>query len=192
MPLFIFSLFNKLKKMNLENLIGQNAAQKIKISGINILQACENEIQYVAGKAAAKKITAAKQLILSPDEKKQIKSSNDAYQIVKDLQFLDHERFEVLALNRKNKVIERILIGVGGLSFVVCDTKIIFKRLLLCGASNFICVHNHPSGSLEPSQNDIDITRKINEIGQLLDIKLADHIIVGGNSYFSFTDKGWL
>jgi len=177
--------------MNLENLIGLNAAQKIKMSGINVLHACENEIQYIAGKAAAKKITAAKQLIFSPDEKPIIKSSNEAYQLVKDLQFLDHERFEILALNRQNKLIDRILIGIGGLCVVVCDSRIIFKKLLICGASSFICVHNHPSGKNQPSQNDIDITRRLNEIGILMDIKLQDHIIVAGTTYFSFTDSGY-
>ena len=178
--------------MNLEILIGAKAAQKIQKSGINILQACEMEIEYIAGKAAAKKIKAAKELISSEDDKTQIRSSNDAYQIVKDLQFLDHERFEVLALNRQNKVIERILISQGGVAGTLVDLKILYKRLLICGASGFICVHNHPSGNPQPSQHDFDLTRKIKEGSQLLDLKLYDHIIVAGNSFTSFTDKGYI
>jgi DNA repair protein RadC len=176
--------------MNLEILIGAKAAQKIQKSGINILQACDIEIEYIAGRAAAKKIKAAKELINSEDDKTQIRSSNDAYQIVKDMQFLDHERFEVLALNRNNKVMERILISQGGVAATVVDLKILFKRLLICGASGFICVHNHPSGSLQPSQHDIDLTRKINEGAQLIDLRLYDHIIVAGNSFYSFVDNG--
>ena len=176
--------------MNLEILIGAKAAQKIQKSGINILQACDIEIEYIAGRAAAKKIKAAKELINSEDDKTQIRSSNDAYQIVKDMQFLDHERFEVLALNRNNKVMERILISQGGVAATVVDLKILFKRLLICGASGFICVHNHPSGNLQPSQNDFDLTRKIKEGAHLIDLKLYDHIIVAGNSYFSFVDNG--
>lgn len=176
--------------MNLEILIGAKAAQKIQKSGINILQACDIEIEYIAGKAAAKKIKAAKDLINAEDDKTQIRSSNDAYQIVKDMQFLDHERFEVLALNRNNKVMERILISQGGVASTIVDLKILYKRLLICGASGFICVHNHPSGSLQPSQNDFDLTRKIKEGAQLLDLKLYDHIIVAGNSFYSFVDNG--
>jgi len=176
--------------MNLEILIGAKAAQKIQKSGINILQACEMEIEYIAGKTAAKKIKAAKELISSEDDKTQIRNSNDAYQLVKDLQFLDHERFEVLALNRQNKVIERILISQGGVAATVVDTKILFKRLLICGASGFICVHNHPSGNLQPSQDDFNLTRRINECAKIIDIRLFDHIIVAGNSFYSFVDNG--
>jgi DNA repair protein RadC len=178
--------------MNLEILIGAKAAQKIQSSGINILQACDIEIEYIAGKAAAKKIKAAKSLINTEDEKAQIRSANDAYQIVKDMQFLDHERFEVLALNRNNKVMERILLSQGGMSSTVVDLKILFKRLLICGANGFICVHNHPSGNTQPSQNDIDLTRKIKEGGHLLDLRLYDHIIVAGNTFYSFMDNGYI
>lgn len=176
--------------MNLEILIGSKAAEKIQKSGINILQASENEIEYIAGKAAAKKIKAAKSIINTNQDKIQILRSNDAYQIVKDLQFLDHERFEVLALNRANKVIERILISIGGVAATVVDRKILFKRLIICGASGFICVHNHPSGSKNPSQDDINLTRVLIEAGEIMDIKLRDHIIVAGNSYYSFVDNG--
>ena len=178
--------------MNLEILIGAKAAQKIQKSGINILQACDIEIEYIAGKAAAKKIKAAKSLINAEDDKTQIRRSNDAYELVKDLQFLDHERFEVLALNRANKVIERILISQGGIAATVVDTKILFKRILICGASGFICVHNHPSGNLQPSQDDISLTRRIMECSTILDLKLYDHIIVAGNSFYSFVDNGHL
>jgi len=177
--------------MNLEILVGAKAAEKIQKSGINILQACEIEIQYIAGKNAAKKIEAAKHFTNIEDEKIQIKSSNNAYQIVKDLQFLDHERFEVLALNINNKVIERILISQGGSSSTVVDTKILFKRLLICGASNFICIHNHPSGNENPSQNDIELTKKLVNAGTILDLKLLDHIIVAGNNYYSFADNSF-
>lgn len=176
--------------MNLQNLIGAKAADKIKISGINILQACEMEIQYIAGKTAAKKITAAKELLSNEIDKIQIKSSNDIYQIVKDLQFLDHERFEVLALNRANIIIERIVISQGGTCATVVDMKILFKRLLICGASAFACVHNHPSGNTNASEADIKLTKKIVSAALLLDLVMIDHVIVAGKHYTSFTDSG--
>lgn len=178
--------------MNLQNLVGQNAAQKLEKSGINILHANEQDIKYIAGETAAKKISAAKQLFFSTDEKKQIKSSNDSYQLVRELQFLGHEEFYILALNRNNKVIDKILISVGGTYSTVVDQKIIFRKLLLCGASGFICAHNHPSGNLQPSKDDILLTDRLREISLLLDIKLIDHIIIAGNSYTSFSDMGYL
>lgn len=180
--------------MELTKLFGIKTAEKIKKSGINIFQCLDSEIEYIAGKKAAEKIKAVKNLILSKDYKNEIviKRSSHVYDIFKDMQFLDHEQFEVLALNRTNKVIERILISIGGVSFVLVDMKILFKRLLLSGASNFILVHNHPSGSLVISQEDLDITRKINEASMLLDLKLCDHVIIAGNSFKSFADEGIL
>lgn len=174
----------------LEILIGTKAADKIQKSGINILQACEIEIEYIAGKTAAKKITAAKKMLNNDNNRLQIKSSDDAYQILKDMQFLDHERFEVLALNRANIIIERIVISQGGLDATVVDLKILFKRLLICGASGFICAHNHPSGNLDASVSDINLTKRIIDAGLIIGIKLYDHIIVAGKNYISFADKG--
>ena len=176
--------------MNLEILIGAKAAQKIQKSGINILQACDIEIEYIAGPKAAKKIQAAKSLIMDIELPEQIKSSNNAYQYVKDMYQLDHEQFIVLALNRQNKVIDKITISQGGMCSTIVDFKILFRRLLIAGATGFIAVHNHPSGNLEPSQDDIKLTRRMIDAGLIIDIKCYDHLIVAGLNYYSFADNG--
>lgn len=176
--------------MKLDILIGKVAAKKIVTSGINVLQASEQEIQYIAGKSAAHKITAAKSLLNNENNNGKIISSFSAYQLVKDMYMLDHEQFVVLALNRANKVIDRIMISAGGTSSTVVDMKILFKRLLIAGACSFIAAHNHPSGNMQPSQQDIDLTKKILEAGKILELVMLDHIIVAGNGYYSFADNG--
>ena len=120
-----------------------------------------------------------------------IGSSQDAYAILapqlKDLQL---EEFWVLLLNRNNRVIAEKLVSQGGVSGTVVDPKIIFKLALDHLASAIILCHNHPSGNLQPSQQDIDITRKIVTAGVAIEIKVLDHLIVAQEGYFSFADEG--
>lgn len=126
-------------------------------------------------------------------ERKQIKMSKDTADIfIPLLSDLMHEEFHVLFLNRSNKIIKRMKVSQGGLSGTVTDVRIIFKEAINCLASAIIVCHNHPSGNLKPSESDTKITQKIKESGALLDIQLLDHIIVGGDEYFSYADNGLL
>ena len=125
------------------------------------------------------------------DEKPKIGSSGDAFEIVKgDLIDLPHEEFWVLLLNRANRVIKKKRISEGGVSGTVADPKIIFKMALEELASGIIVAHNHPSGNLRASQQDIDLTKKLKEAGKFLEIQLLDHLIVANQKYFSFADEG--
>lgn len=122
-----------------------------------------------------------------------ILTSNDAYLCLKDkVSDLAYEEFWVIYLNRGNRIIRTEKISQGGISGTVVDTKIIAKMAVECLASNIILVHNHPSGNLEPSVQDKQITKKISEACSLLDVKLLDHIIIGQKSYRSFSDEGEL
>ncbi len=104
-----------------------------------------------------------------------------------------YESFYLLCLNRANAVLGASLISKGGTSGTVVDIKIIFATALKAGASNIIVAHNHPSGSLSPSQADIDITKKIKQAGEIMQIPLLDHIILTyDNGYYSFADEGML
>jgi DNA repair protein RadC len=130
---------------------------------------------------------------LDPEEKAKITSSKDAYdQISAHLLDLPHEEFWVLLLNRANRVIKKVQISQGGVAGTVADPKIIFKSALEELASGVIIAHNHPSGNLNASQADIELTKKIKEGGRLLEIQLLDHIIVAGQKYLSFADEGLL
>jgi DNA repair protein RadC len=92
--------------------------------------------------------------------------------------------------NRANKVLGIFELSTGGVSGTVADPKLIFAAALKVAASGLILSHNHPSGNLQPSQADIDLTRKIKEAGKLLEIQLLDHIILTTEGYYSFADEG--
>ncbi|MBD99249.1 MAG: hypothetical protein CMO34_05345 [Verrucomicrobia bacterium] len=124
-------------------------------------------------------------------QRRKIQSSQTAYEEIADvLSDLPHEEFWVMYMNRANELIGRKHISKGGVSGTVADVKIILKQALELLSSSLIVCHNHPSGNLKPSQEDIQLTKKISEAAKNIDMKLLDHIIVGNNAYFSFADEG--
>ena len=101
------------------------------------------------------------------------------------------EKFGIICLDTKNKVIGIHIIGVGGLASCNVEIRGIFQRALLNNAMSIILFHNHPSGDPTPSNEDIDITRKIAEAGEVMTIKVLDHIIVGDEGrYVSLAERG--
>ena len=127
------------------------------------------------------------------DEVKQLTSSSVVYQLMKG--HLQDERFEqfwVVTVNRKHNYIGKYRISDGGVHATVADPKRIFYNAINDLASGIFLLHNHPSGNLKPSHEDIKLTKKIMEAGKHLDIYVLDHIIVTQNSYFSFADNGIL
>lgn len=124
------------------------------------------------------------------ENKNKISSSSDAYGIFyPEMSDLVKEEFWILLLNRANHLIKKIRVSEGGLSGTVADPKVIFKSALDNNASSIILGHNHPSNNLKPSQNDIDLTKKLVAAGKLLDISVLDHLIVGSDSFYSFADE---
>lgn len=103
---------------------------------------------------------------------------------------LNHEEFWVLFLNNNMKVLHKSQLSKGGMTGTVVDVRIIFKMALENNATSIILVHNHPSGSLKPSEADINITKKISAAGFTLDVLVLDHVIITENAYFSFKDEG--
>lgn len=128
-----------------------------------------------------------------PEQKIKIHSSQDGFDFIKgDLMDIDHEEFWIILLKRNNEIIQKQRISQGGVSGTVVDSKIIFKKALEEMASGLILVHNHPSGNLKASNEDIQLTKKIKAAGTSLDISLLDHLIIGGNSFYSFADENML
>ena len=109
-----------------------------------------------------------------------------------DLQDLKHEEFHVLYLNRGNYVLQKKQISIGGISGTVADGKIIFKTALELNASGIILAHNHPSGRLNPSEQDRKLTQQLKEFGKLIDIDILDHLIISESGYYSFADEGMI
>lgn len=123
-------------------------------------------------------------------ERPKITSSLDVFQVMHSVVgSLPHEEFWVLLLNNNNNVIFKFQISKGGLTQTIVDVRMVFKTALEHLATSLILVHNHPSGQLQPSKADLDITEKIKQAGLLLDIKLLDHVIVTADHYFSFLDE---
>jgi DNA repair protein RadC len=156
------------------------------------------DLMKIKGIGEAKAITIISALELgrrrkeiNTTERPKINGSKDAYELVKgDLMDLPHEEFWVIMLNRANRLLKKHQISLGGVHGTVADPKIIFKTALESLASGIIVAHNHPSGNLTPSQQDIDLTKKLKEAGKLLEIQLLDHVIIASKNYFSFADEG--
>lgn len=124
-------------------------------------------------------------------ELKKITSSKIIFELMQPIiGELPHEEFWVLYLNNSNKVLSKSQQGKGGITGTLVDTRLVFKAALELGATALILCHNHPSGSLAPSDADKQITQKLKSAGQHLDIQVLDHIIITENGYFSFIDDG--
>lgn len=150
------------------------------------------------GEAKAVSIVAAMELARrKPAEdqipRKSVHSSKDAFHWMKPyFADLQHEEFHILLLNRKNDIIASTPISQGGIAGTVVDGKMVFKKALDFKASYIILAHNHPSGNLKPSEQDLQLTRKLVSFGKMIDLPVVDHLIFTDNSYFSFADNGEL
>lgn len=105
---------------------------------------------------------------------------------------LDVEIFYVLYLNRANHIVKQKQMSQGGIHATVVDVRVILREALLSQATSIIISHNHPSGRLEPSAQDIALTKDLKNAAQTLDINLMDHLIIAGRNYYSFADQGKL
>ncbi|TAE38664.1 MAG: DNA repair protein RadC [Sphingobacteriales bacterium] len=105
---------------------------------------------------------------------------------------IGHEEFWIILLSQANKVTHKFMVSTGGKTSTVTDPKIVYKLALENNATGIVLAHNHPSGNLKPSQQDIKLTNKMVEAGKLLDIRVIDHVIFGENAYFSFADQSML
>lgn len=126
-------------------------------------------------------------------ERPLINTSGLAYEFLKtDLEDLPHEEFWVVFLNGGCRAIEKQMIGKGGHDFTPVDIRVILQHALACRATALVLAHNHPSGTLLPSQADRQLTEKIQAAAAFLDLQLLDHIIITDCDYYSFTDQGLL
>ena len=126
-------------------------------------------------------------------ERKKITSSNSVFEYVQPIiGDLPHEEFWILYLNNSNKIIKSAQLSKGGITGTIVDVRLAFKEALQLGAVGIILAHNHPSGTLKPSQADIQLTKKLKMAGESLDIKVLDHLIITEKAYFSFADENVL
>lgn len=130
---------------------------------------------------------------LPKEHRKPVTNSADAYELIRHhLADLPHEEFHVLHFNRANICIAQTKISSGGITGTVVDSRLIFKSAIDHHSTSIILCHNHPSGNLKPSNEDIHLTRKIVEGGKIMDIPVMDHLIVTERGYYSFSDEGMM
>jgi DNA repair protein RadC len=167
----------------------------IELSKMNIKELCKFK---GIGEAKAISIIAALELGRRRRQsevivKKKISGSRDAFEYFHALiGDSNYESFYILLLRTNNTIIRDYLISEGGLAGTVVDAKKIFKAAIENNTSSIILCHNHPSGNIEPSKSDEDLTKKLVQAGKNLDIPVVDHIIIGDDKYFSFADESLL
>ncbi|MBS1548932.1 MAG: DNA repair protein RadC [Bacteroidetes bacterium] len=126
-------------------------------------------------------------------EKIQMKSADDVFKVLHPLMGdLRTEEFWVIYVNHHNKIIGKEKISQGGISGTVVDVRLIFKRALEHLATGIFIAHNHPSGNLKPSAEDLKITKQIAEAGRIMNVTLIDHLIITQESYLSFANENLL
>ena len=126
-------------------------------------------------------------------ERRKITNSKDSESVFREI-WSDSmelkEEFYILLLNRANKILGWYKVSEGGMSGTVVDPKLIFSTALKGLASSIILSHNHPSGNLKPSEQDITLTKRLKQAGELLEIPVLDHLILSNEGYYSFADEG--
>jgi DNA repair protein RadC len=147
------------------------------------LQASEVEIIYKSRIPASKRV--------------QIRHSADAFKLFWEHWDKDtiehHEEFKIMLLNNKNMVLGIADISKGGITSTIIDCRIVYQYALKAHATGIILAHNHPSSNPTPSESDVAITKKLSESGNVIDVKVLDHLVIcGNNSYYSLADEGRL
>lgn len=157
-----------------------------------------NKLKNISGIGSIKAIT----LLSSIELGKRVYYSNNSDKIILnnskkiyDYLYLElkdkkQEYFYALYLDSKNKLIDKKILFIGTLNRSIVHPREIFKYAYLLSASTIICVHNHPSGDVIPSKEDILLTNNLVEIGKIQGIKIIDHIIIGNKNYYSFYENG--
>jgi len=131
---------------------------------------------------------------VKPSERPKISGSRDAFNVLLEnwdkskIEFV--EQFKVMLLNRAHKVLGIFEVSRGSSTGTVADPKLIFAAAIKANACGIILAHNHPSGNLNPSQSDIDLTKRMKEGGKFLEIQVLDHVILTTEGYYSFADEG--
>lgn len=171
-----------LKNYNIHELINISLERITKIKGIGKIKAATLLACIELGKRMNKKIDTINNIKIT-DSEKVFTYFND---LLKDE---TQEYFYCLYLDTSKKVIKNKMLFKGTLNYSTVHPREIFKEAYLVGATSIICIHNHPTGNITPSKNDIELTTNLIKSGMLLGIKIDDHLIIGKDKYFSFFEN---
>lgn len=164
------------------NALGKTSVKKLmKYKGIGEAKA----ISIVAAMELGRRRRSEEALV-----RKKITSSASVFEVMQPIiGDLNHEEFWIIYLNNSNKIIHKNQLSKGGITGTVVDVRLVLKNALEHGATALVLVHNHPSGTLRPSEPDKVLTKKLKTASESLDIKVIDHLIVTQKAYFSFADE---
>ena len=177
LAIYILSVFG-----GIENLKNINFHELKKFKGIGEAKACTLVAMSEISRRMNRKIVSLKKVRLNRPDK--------VFEFYKDKINGSQEQFYCIYLDAGKKVIEEKLLFMGTANYSLVHPRDIFKEAYLLNASSIICVHNHPSGDVKPSKEDINMTIRIREVGLIMGIRLDDHIIIGDDKYYSFLENG--
>lgn len=153
-----------------------------KIKGIGTAKA----VQLLAGIELGRRIARS-----TPEERWTIRSPEDVAKLMmEELRHLTQEKFVCLFLNTKNQVLAQHTIFIGSLNSSVVHPREVFKEAIRRSSASVICLHNHPSGDPTPSPEDIAVTKRLIQAGQIVGIDVLDHVIIGDGRFYSLKEKG--
>lgn len=164
-------------------LLKAEASELFEFRGIGPAKACQIKAAIEFGRRMSRLSIAARPVIHTPKEAADL--------LLNEMGYLDREMVRVLNLNTANQVIAVDTVSIGGLASAPVHPREVYKNPLKRGAAGIIILHNHPSGQLKPSDQDIQITKRLLEVGRLLGIGLYDHLILSGNHYLSMQEAGY-
>jgi len=167
----------QLQKASLEELI--------QVKGVGSAKAASIKAAFEIGRRVSKGVE-TRFLIKSPEDVTQFVKQI----LIQEMRDYDREHFMVLYLDRKGGLIVKEDISIGGLHSSIVHPREVFKTAVKRSAASMILAHNHPSGDPAPSREDIDITRRLIEAGNIMGIEILDHVIIGENTYCSLKEKG--
>jgi DNA repair protein RadC len=166
----------------LREIVEADVEELMKLPGVGLTKASQIQAAIELGRRTTR--TRREDLVV-------IRSPQDVSNLLMDrLRFQTKEHFLTLHLDTKNQIIGEDLVSIGSLNASIVHPREIFKPVLKRSAASIICVHNHPSGDPTPSREDIDVTRRIVEAGNILGIDVLDHVIIGDQKYASLKELG--
>ncbi|MBI2844222.1 MAG: DNA repair protein RadC [Armatimonadetes bacterium] len=172
----LLSEFGSVKRM-----VGARVEQLASIKGVGIAKACQIKAAIELGARIA---------AFTEDSKPAVRSPSDVVHLMMpELRYEDREHMKALFLDVKNQVIRVSTISIGGLNVSLIHPRELFKEAICCAAASVIVCHNHPSGDPTPSQEDIEVTKRLVEAGKIIGVDLLDHVIIGDGKFVSLKEK---
>lgn len=169
---------------NLRNLVDLSIDELVQIKGIGPAKAIQLKAGIELGLRLVQSRLPDNQVIQSPRDAADL--------LMEQLRYLQKEHFVCLFLNTKNHVIAQETLSMGSLNASIVHPREVFRAAIKCSSASIICAHNHPSGDPTPSPEDIKITRRLLEAGEIVGIDVLDHIVIGDGKFVSLKEQGFI